>query len=562
MNSLRISPYVHFIEDHLSNNVHYGVLHRLTGEVFKVTEQLRDFLRSFQFEDTLLFEEQFASSEFGDYLRRMRAHHFVIPVETNPLEPFKDYYLVRPIQNPAIAYRSPLGELIVARTSMENYFFSPEPGELPQIIEEVLPPKEAELYLFADGTRTLSELAKTFDKSFDQLRLSLDSLTLSDKQLVKVAPPAQPMNGPYQPHNSVPRNRFHAAKWQPSSEVNPPVIEFHRQGIENADWEFDWIEPTLNHAYRFASEVLRGRSYPGQFCLSTLNSKRLPFISCQQELAVLEVGGGTGSFARGFLEQAVNLKKNDPTFPQLKYHIVELSPELMRNQQALLEPLPISVTHFHQDAVNLNLPGRKFELIISNEVIADFPVAIARRTSSGQNWEGDGGPYVTDYDLPTFDAPENFAVHFAAFEFIRRCWDHLTPSGTAILTEYAAKRYPKLMQHLSHDEWSIQFEQLFAFASKIGFRCELINLKEFLELDDEVLMLNGSAEQIFVLNYVLNKFNLSMPYAAISKNEFEMKFGEVVDQAQLIGITYSPLKSGFHYGPDPNQFKVLVMTKP
>jgi SAM-dependent methyltransferase len=298
--------------------------------------------------------------------------------------------------------------------------------------------------------------------------------------------------------------------------------------------------------------------------LSALDADVVPLVAARKELSVLEVGGGTGSFALGLIKQAKALKGANPSFPDLKYHIVELSPELMRSQQSLLQSLPAEVTHFHQDAVTFNLPDHTFDLIVSNEVIADLPTAIARRTTSrsGQRWEGEGGAYIAEYDLPVIDAPDSFEVHKGVFDFIKRCWAHLVPGGTVILTEYAAKKYPQLMSHLSHDEWSIQFDQLTACAKKIGFESKLIDLKEFLGVDDEVLMLDGSAEQIFCLNYVLNKFGASLPYAAISKKEFETQFGDVMDQAQLVGVTYSPLKTGFHYGPDPNQFKVLILTKP
>ena len=92
------------------------------------------------------------------------------------------------------------------------------------------------------------------------------------------------------------------------------------------------------------------------------------------KLEVLEVGGGTGSFARAFIKQAASLNATG-----VNYHILDLSPALMENQRKILSELLPESRHFQQDATEFDLPGHTFDLIISNEVIADFPVASVQR---------------------------------------------------------------------------------------------------------------------------------------------------------------------------------------
>jgi hypothetical protein len=87
-------------------------------------------------------------------------------------------------------------------------------------------------------------------------------------------------------------------------------------------------------------------------------------------------------------------------------------------------------------------------------------------------------------------------------------------------------------------------------------------LKEFLGLDDEVLVLNGREEHLLCLNHVLKDYGEELPYAVISKSDFERRCDGVVEQTGLIGYSFSPLKTGYHFGPNIRDFLVLIMNKP
>jgi hypothetical protein len=96
----------------------------------------------------------------------------------------------------------------------------------------------------------------------------------------------------------------------------------------------------------------------------------------------------------------------------------------------------------------------------------------------------------------------------------------------------------------------------------VGFECQWLTLKEFLEADDRVLMLDGHEEHIQCLNHVFQKYGMSLPYALISQNDFQKKFGALGERIGLTGFSFSPLQSGFHYGPKLRDFMVLIMTRP
>ena len=154
-------------------------------------------------------------------------------------------------------------------------------------------------------------------------------------------------------------------------------------------------------------------------------------------------------------------------------------------------------------------------------------------------------------------------VNSGVFRFIERAWKHLRPGGTLIVTEYGSEqKYPARSYNLNHDEFTIHFGHLAACAAKVGFQCRLLMLKEFLDLDDDVLVLNGREEHLLCLNHVLKNYGEVLPFAVISKSDFEKRCQGIVEETGLIGYSFSPLHKGYHFGPSIKDFLVLIMNKP
>jgi SAM-dependent methyltransferase len=530
MPTYRINPYVSFIENRLFPGVvQRAVFHRLTGQIV-------------EYDFTLKLTAD------SDETRQLIQSGFLITPDYDPLAPLLDWFVARPIQNPALVYRAKTGDWTLVRTSMMQTVYSPKRDELPVVVEEKLTPLAAEIWLLADGTKTLREILGESQEN----RSAIDFFTTQERQLIKLTPQRETLPDPFSSVNIVPRNLYHSERKDQAA-----IADFHLHGIEEATWEFDFIEPTVNHSFRFPHEALGGVDYGSRFCLSTLTPEVVPLLDHANQLEVLEVGGGTGTFAHAFITQAAGLNK-----VRVNYHILDLSPALMESQRNLLsELLPVS-SHFHQDATEFDLPGRTFDLIVSNEVIADFPVASVHR-KNGDELEGDGAQYVEKYDLDVKDAPDTLMVNAGVFRFIERAWKHLNPGGTLIVSEYGAEdRYPLASFNLNHDEYTIHFGHVAACAVKVGFQCRLLTLKEFLGLDDEVLVLNGREEHLLCLNHVFKNHGEVLPYAVIAKSDFENRFRGIVEQTGLIGYSFSPLRMGYHFGPNIRDFFVLIMNKP
>lgn len=576
MTSYRLSPYVSFVENRLIPGVlHHGVSHRLTGEVLEPPERIRSLLLAIQTGTAISLGDENLNSygEDGEHLRQLIQHDFLIPDDQDPLQRFINHYVARPIQNPALVYRADDGAFQIARTSMAQQMFSPKAGESPEIIEEPISQTGVAIFKIADGTRTLQEILTTLggtegEKISADFRQTLDFLTNQERQMIKFTRRREDLENPYSPVNIVPRTLFHSARWSESADgAAKPVIDFHLEGIEDASWEFDLIEPTVNHAFRFAGEALGGLDYGSRFAVSTLRPEVVPLLAQKQQIDVLEVGGGTGTFARSFIQQSRKLKDEGKSQAEVNYHILDLSPELMQNQRKVLSQLMPEAHHFHQDATKFSLPGKAFDLIVSNEVIADFPMATVNRAASDDaaaaGWEGPGSRYLTKYGLETRDAPDSFLLNAGTFEFIERCFEHLVPGGTLLVSEYGAPhRYPAQAFQLSHEEFSIHFGHVATCAMRVGFECRLLTLKDFLGLDDSVPTLTGQQEHFLILNHVLGKYGVSLPYAVISRAEFEKQFQTLIERVELCGFSFLPISGGYHFGPKIDEFMILIMTKP
>ncbi len=348
MVSYKLSPYVHFIESRLiSSATQYGVFHALTGEVFEPGQRIRALLFAAKLGHKISFSNEDLDSlgADGKQIRKLIEEEFLVPDGSDCLVAFAEHYVVRPLQNPAVAYRSEKGAMHLVRISMAERAYSPKPYDLPPIIEEEMLPLTAQVFLMADGTRTLKKIYtatgfKTGESGIEEpaFRAAIEFLAKPERQLIKLTRQTEQLDDPHKPFNMVPRNFYHSSRWegQARDEDSRSLIDFHREGIENADWEFDVIEPTVNHAFRFPNEALSGMDYGARFCLSTLKPEILPLLAKADRLNILEVGGGTGSFARAFLEQARRMYSTFEKQATLNYHILDLAPGLIESQRRRL----------------------------------------------------------------------------------------------------------------------------------------------------------------------------------------------------------------------------------
>jgi hypothetical protein len=527
----------------------------LTGNVLLLWPELLTVVKQLVAGTPLVLNDQLLEQAKRGVFSLLLTDHYVVDEQTDSLQPFYSHLLVRPRQNPSVSYSSKDGETKVVRTSMLEHCYSPAANQAPDVFEEVLTDTASTMLSLSDGTKTLSEVFKILGPEVSEATEALRFLTSAERQLIKLAPDALHLTDPFQPFNSVPRTLY-TVQWPPAHASTGKASDFHSNGIADAAWEFDWIEPTVNHSFRFPTPAFGGLTYGARFCEAIFNG----ITQSRTDLQMLEVGGGTGSFARSFLDHA-RMK-----FPDIRieYHLLDLSPTLMRQQAAVLADYLPPERHYHQDATRLEI-DQLFDMIISNEVVADFPVASAERVvvDGKTEWRGDGAKYIDEFGLEEEDAPDSFLINSGLLEFLRHAWNHLSPGGLLVLTEYGGlNKFPERSYHLNHDEYSIHFGHVEKCANALGFACRVLPLSEFLSIDESVEFIDGREEKILCLNRVLEKFGQGLPYAAISRDDFSARFKSLSDEIKLGGVTFSPLSAEFHYGPFLRQFLAAVLQKP
>ncbi|HZI88105.1 MAG TPA: hypothetical protein VFD48_14835, partial [Pyrinomonadaceae bacterium] len=256
MTLYKISPYAHIIESRLiPGNVHYGIFHQFTGYVVEPRESVKALLLATRMGTNVSIgaDDLDKLGDDGAQLRKLIDERFLSPTHEDPFASFPsllERVVVRPVQSPALAYRDKSGQIKLVNISMAERIYSPRRDELLPVIEETMPALAATVFLKADGTSTLSEILADAgianaleDRSS---RETIEYLTSPGRQLIKLTSHAEDLRDPYKPCNRVPRNFYHAAKWdQDPSGAPRSIVDFHVEGIKDAAWEFDLIEPTV-----------------------------------------------------------------------------------------------------------------------------------------------------------------------------------------------------------------------------------------------------------------------------------------------------------------------------
>lgn len=265
-------------------------------------------------------------------------------------------------------------------------------------------------------------------------------------------------------------NQFQAA--------NTPQTDnerYHQNEITDGMHQFDDVEITVSHIYRQPHPALGGRTYGGGFCDGLLAAGHL-----KPNAKVLEIGGGTGWFARCLLDRLQNVAPE--IYNTLSYTIADLSPALSDSQRQRNGPHLDRMTFAPFNAETDTPPNPPYDLILSNEVIADFSVG----------WlDADG----TASDPETQRLAETHALHTdfsmgpcvlnrGALRFVERIPAWLAPGGSAVLTEYGSEREIVAEVRLDgHKEYSICFGNLRLVAEAAGLETELRPIAKLVGLD-------------------------------------------------------------------------------
>jgi SAM-dependent methyltransferase len=135
---------------------------------------------------------------------------------------------------------------------------------------------------------------------------------------------------------------------------------FYRRGIRNAFRTFEHDEATISHAFRSPHVFLGGRTY-GEALYRAVRREG------GRVDRVLEIGGGLGDLAAGFLTAWTRERR----VAGPEYTLLDISPRLAAAQRQRLRGFGRRVRFVRRDACALGWPPGSLDgLVICNEVIA------------------------------------------------------------------------------------------------------------------------------------------------------------------------------------------------
>jgi hypothetical protein len=257
---------------------------------------------------------------------------------------------------------------------------------------------------------------------------------------------------------------------------------YYRRTLRDADDNFEHRETTLSHTLRRPHASLGGRSYGDAFYHAL--AARAGVRTFRQ---VLELGGGRGDFARGFLRAWRRAAARRAG----AYTILDLAPALLRSQRRVTGSGAVRL--LQADAQRLPLRTGSFDgLVIANEMIADLDAwEVTRRGNGALRVSGRAGARHADAVRDDFDRyglgglmrHPSTLVPIGVVRMLEELHRVITPSTRVVLTEYFdVETGGRVNQFDGHAECAFSLDLVCALAQRIGFSVRVMALSDFLDL--------------------------------------------------------------------------------
>ncbi len=338
---------------------------------------------------------------------------------------------------------------------------------------------------------------------------------------------------------------------------NSSVLKrYHKKEIRDALRQFDDRETTVSHIYKDPHVILGDKNYGASFADILMKNGVV-----RKGIEVLEIGGGTGIFARSFLEEISS--HNPHIYKDMTYTIFELSPVLLKSQRTMLKKHK-NITQFIQgDIESYDFKSEKFDLVISNEMIADLNTVRLKKTDirSGLSLSKDkkrSVAFIKKYNLDISNAPRIFLFNLGAIELLLSIKKILKVKGKAYIVEYGSEwLYPRAVKLIDHTEYSIHFGFLVEAAAKLKMNPSIEPLINFLPFNKRIKVVNKVSFSL-INDYLLPFLKVQkIPDDKVyTKEMLQKQIGWIFNHLSFVGFTR--LGSG-EARLDPSEFIVLEM---
>lgn len=260
---------------------------------------------------------------------------------------------------------------------------------------------------------------------------------------------------------------------------------FHQKGIADAFDNFENKEVTVSHSFRERHPFLKNQNYGEAFFKAVRKN-------IGQFHQVVEVGGGRGDLARGF----INAWKRKPSKKPKSYTLLDLSPKLLRSQRKQIEPGGVLVNFVQGDAELFPFEDESLSgVVIANEMIADLDAwLITQTTRRSKTLRCKGranNHFSTDLVRQTFRSygfnrwlsKKTMIFPYGLALFLKSLHRAMRPGSSAILTEYFhLNKGGSVAKFHKHTESALNLDLVCMLARRTGFTVHVESLSEFLNL--------------------------------------------------------------------------------
>lgn len=295
---------------------------------------------------------------------------------------------------------------------------------------------------------------------------------------------------------------------------------------KNEKIQFDEIETTLSYMLRNRNTILNNETYGERFIKSIIE-----YMDKSFNIDILEVGGGLADFA----DSVISFMNSENI--NCSYTICDISENLLNYQRQRLKAKYNNKLYFYNDsAENLNIKDKLYDVIISNEVIADL-----RSINIKLPITSDCCKLINKYNI--HNVKGNY-INIGAIKFIEKIYPLLKKNGIAVITEYTDYENASYISNLmsDHKEVSINFSILKDVAEHIGFETEILNLRDFLKIQEQDIL---SGESFYALRTIYD----------LEKHFYSKLDMNIINKDIFHNIRFMPIDEMFGF------FMALVLKK-
>lgn len=412
----------------------------------------------------------------------------------------------------------------------------------------------ADILRLADGTRNTETIA-------EDLKVEAQSVNNEILKLEESIPRLFARGGTDRTKHSKQQQQLDVAKkmqrvWEAANWSVDSNARFHETGIPDAHSQFDEIETTVSHLFREPHRALGGRRYGEAFCDWLLDRGMITTGA-----NIMEIGCGVGYFASHVLNR---LQHRDPgLYDSISYTMFDLSPELQRSQQEQCANHALKIEFQSGNAEEFDFGQQRFDLIISNEVIADFSVTPVRPSNVSKGTpETETEQLAVDYGLdctPPFQGySARVAINSGAIRLVEKLNTILIPGGHAVLTEYGTvDQLPNAVSFGDHLEFTVHFGHLKKVAEALEMETRLENLGDLLQFDRDFQILDLRTQNSLAKALMPELGYEELPTLAYDASMLQQLFEEATEVENL---DFQPLDEV--QALTPFRFFALIMQRP